>query len=182
MNQSKMVMGLAVLILIAATIGCSGESSLTVAEVIQNADQLDGKTIRVRGQAYLWVNPSRTQMWMFGGCAPKTDPSYRQGGVVGWLTLYDSLDAEDLAEDGTPRSKTGIKIAEENFRCGGDYCKIICSPFEAMSSRMYEFVGRLRSNSNSELILEDIDLGQSSQLVNGTWAPISGGTFDVMFP
>jgi hypothetical protein len=121
-------------------------------------------------------------MWMSGGCIPKTDPSYRQGVVVGWLTLYDSLEADDLAEDGTPRDKPGIKISEENFRCDGDYCKITCSSFEVVSLRMYEFVGRLRINSSSEPILEEIDLGQSSQLVNGSWTSISTGNIDVMFP
>ena len=78
------------LLLFATVAGCSGQKALTVAEVIQNAECLDGKTIRVRGLAYLWVDPSQAEMWMFGDCAPKTDPSARQGVVFGWLTLYDS--------------------------------------------------------------------------------------------
>lgn len=182
MNPSKILAGLAVLMLLISITGCGEEPSLTVAAVIQNADRLNGNTVRVRGQAYIWVDPSQAEMWMTGGCIPKTDPSYRQGVTTGWLTLYDSLEADDWAEDGTPRGKSGIKISEENFRCDGDYCKLTCSPFEVVSLRMYEFVGRLQMDSNSELVLEDIDLDQSSQLVDGKWVSISTGQFHVMFP
>jgi hypothetical protein len=181
MSQNQFVRWI-VLLLIAFVTACSGPKSLTVTQVLQNADRLDGKTIRVRGQAYLWVDPSQAAMWMTGGCIPKTDPSYRQGVTTGWLTLYDSLQEDNLAEDGTPRDKPGIKISEENFRCNGDYCTMTCSPFEVTSLRTYEFVGTLRTNPNSELILEDIDLGQSSQLVDGKWTSISTRKFDVMFP
>ena len=182
MKVSKTFIGFATLIVLVAITGCGGQKSLTVTQVLQNADRLDGKTIRVRGQAYLWVDPSRAEMWMSGGCIPKTDPSYRQGVVTGWLTLYDSLGEEDLAGDGTPQDKTGIRISGENFRCDGDYCKITCSPFEAVSLRMYEFVGRLQINPDSELKLEDLDLDQSRQFVNGTWTSLASKTFDVMFP
>lgn len=168
--------------LFAFVAGCSGQKALTAAEVIQNAERLNGKPVRVRGFAYLWIDPSRAEMWMFGGCALKTDPSDRQGYVKGWLTLYDSAYPDDWGGDDAPRDEPGVKIAESSFDCEGDYCKITCSPFEVVAQRMYEFVGTLQVNETSELLLENINLDQSSQLVDGKWTPISRGDFDVMFP
>lgn len=162
--------------------GCGGKKTLTVANVAKNAEQLDGKTIRVCGLAYVWVSPSPAEMWRYGGCAPKADPSYRQGYVMGWLALYDSIDPKGLWAHGGPQNAIGLKISESSFDCEGDYCKITCSPFKVTSQQMYEFVGRLKVRENSELILEDIDLDQSSQLVDGKWIPLAAGDFDVMFP
>lgn len=157
---------------------CSGQKPLTVAEVVQNAERLNGKTVRVRALAYLWVNPSRTEMWMFGGCAPgSTD-----GHVVGWLTLYDAIDRDDIAHYGVPHDETGIKISESNFHCEGNYCQMICSSFDATSEQMYQFVGMLRVNGQSDFTLENIDLDRSSRLVDGEWVPIREGDFNVFFP
>ena len=107
MNRNNLIR-FVVLLLFAFDTGCGGQKPLTAAEVIQNAERLDGKTIRVRGMAYLWIDPSQAAMWMF--------------------------------------------------------------------------VGTLQVNEDSELILQNIDLEQSSQLVDGKWLPISTGNFDVMFP
>lgn len=169
-------------ILLALLTACSGPKALTVAEAVQDAERLDGHTIRVRGLAYLWVDPSQAEMWMFGGCMPTTDPNYGQGVVKGWLTLYDSIDPEDIAHYGVPYEETGIKISESYFHCGGNYCGMTCSSFEVVSQRMYEFVGRLQVDDQSGLILEELDLDQSSQLVDGNWTTISNGNFEVMFP
>jgi hypothetical protein len=154
-----------------------------VAEVVQNAERLNGRTIRVRGVANVWVKPPQAEMWRTGGCVPKTDPSYRQGYVEGWLTLHDSIDpqAEDLWVYGGPRDRIGIKISETNFDCKGDYCGMTCSPFEVVSLRTYEFVGTLRVRGD-ELILENIDLEQSSQLVDSEWTAIPKRDFPVFFP
>ncbi len=171
-----------VALLILLTVACGGQKTLTVAEVVQKADSLAGKTVHVRGVAYLWVDPSQAEMWMAGGCMPTTDPSYGQGIVKGWLTLYDSIDPDDLAQYGVPYEEAGLKISESSFHCGGDYCKISCSSFQAVSQRMYEFTGTLRREPGEELVLENIDLAQSSQLVDGTWVPLTVGDFNVMFP
>lgn len=156
----------------------SEQKPMTVAEVIQNAEKLDGKTIRVRSLAYLWSNPTRAEMWTFGGCAPGST----EGHVTGWLTLYDAIDRNDIVQYGVPYNETGIKISEAGFRCEGNYCKMTCSPFKVISEQTYEFVGTLRVNGASDFILEDIDIEQSSQLVNGKWEPLSTGSFDLMFP
>lgn len=180
-SLKNLVRFIAMILLVFVT-GCGGQKALTVAKVIQNVERLDGKTIRVRGLANLWVDPSRGEMWMYGGCALKTDPNTRQGYVRGWLTLYDSIESEGLWAYGGPQDQTGVKISESSFDCEGDYCKITCSPFEVVSQRMYEFTGTLQVNENSEYILENIDLEQSRQLVDGKWVPIQKGNFDVSFP
>lgn len=161
---------------------CRGQETLTVTEVIQNAERLNGKTIRVRGLAYLWTDPSRAEIWAAGGCTPKTDPSYRPGAASGWLTLYDSIDPADLKDYGEPYNRTGLKISESSFHCNGDYCKIKCSSFEGVSQRMYELVGIFRIKAGPEFILENIDLEASSQLIDGTWTSLSTGEFDLMLP
>jgi len=180
---SQNIMRFVALVLFAFVTGCSGQKSLTIPEVIQNAKTLDGKTIRVRGQAYLWIEPSQSEMWMFGGCAIDPDGSLSQRGhVVGWLTLYDQIDPDDLRLHGAPHDDTGIKISESSFHCEGNYCTMTCKSFEVVSGRNYEFVGVLRVKDGSELILENIELHRSSQLVDGKWAPISTGEFGFGFP
>ena len=181
MTSSNLMRFLALSLFVFVT-GCSGQKPLTVAEVVQNAERLDGKIIRVRALAYLWSDPTQPEMLLTGGCIPRTDPSYRQIPVKGWLTLYDAIDPDDMAGYGVPHDETGIKISEDNFRCEGDYCKMTCSAFEVVSERMYEFVGRLRVEENSKLILEDLDLDRSSQLVEREWVPIQRGDFPVFFP
>jgi hypothetical protein len=169
-------------LLFAFAAGCSGLKAFEVAEVVQNAGRLDGKTIRVRGKAYLWINPSRATMWLYGGgCAVKLDPNERQGYVKGWLTLYDAAYPDEWGGAGAPHDEKGVKVSESSFRCEGDYCRIACSPFEVVSERMYEFVGTLQIN-DSEFILENVDLDQSRQLVDGKWTPVQRGNFEVMFP
>jgi hypothetical protein len=170
----KNLLRFVVLIVFIFITGCGQQKPMTVARVIQDAKSLDGQTIQVRGLANLRVDPSRAEMWMFGGCAPGSP----EGHVVGWLTLYDPL---SQGQD-NPDNAISIKIAESSFHCEGNYCKITCSPFQATSYEMYEFVGTLRVNGDSDFTLENIDLEQSSWFVNGEWKPISAGNFDVMFP
>ncbi len=182
---SKNLVRFVVIILFVFVTGCSRQKPLTVAEVIQNAEKLDGKTVRVRGVANVWVDPSQAEMWRFGGCAIAPDGTLlKQGHVSGWLTLYDSIDPEkeDLWAYGGPRDAIGVKISESSFKCEGDYCKLTCSPFEVASLQTYEFVGTLRVGTGSALILENIDLDRSSQLVDGKWIPLQKGNFDVFFP
>jgi hypothetical protein len=183
MREIKSFLFIAPLLLL-LTFGCGTQKNiLTVSEVIRNADSLDGQTIRVRGQAYLWIDPSREEMWMFGGCAINPDGSPSEGGSVsGWLELYDQIDPDDLKNYGAPHNDRGIKIAESSFDCKGNYCKMTCRPFEVVSDKTYELVGALRVKEGPELILENIDLDRSRQMVNGSWLPVSTGNFDVMFP
>jgi len=180
---SKAILLLVALFLLVPIVGCTGQKTLTVSEVVRDAEGLDGETIRVRGQAFLWTEPSQAEMWMFGGCVPGTDPSHsRQGIVVGWLTLYESIDSDDLGRYGVPHDEMGIRISDSDFHCNGDYCAVTCQPFEVVPRRMYELIGTLKVNADSEIILENIDLERSSQLVEGNWARIPGGEFGIAFP
>jgi hypothetical protein len=101
---TKLLKQFSVVLLAILVTGCGGKA-WTVAEVIQKAERLEGKTIRVRGLANLWIAPSQAQMWMYGGCAVKTDPNERQGSVKGWLALYDSLESESGWSYGTPHDQ-----------------------------------------------------------------------------
>ncbi len=56
------------------------------------------------------------------------------------------------------------------------------SSFEVVSERMYEFVGTLQVDEDSQLILENIDLDRSSQLVDGKWLSVQKGNIEVKFP
>jgi hypothetical protein len=182
MNRKNIVLIMLFLILAFST-GCSEQKPLTVSEIIQDAETLNGKTVRVRGVAYLWMDPSQAEMWMLGGCVPPTDvSSSSQGNVVGWLMLYDSIDPLDIKNYGIPHDETGIRISNSDFHCNGNYCKMTCEPFEITSQQTYEFVGVLRAGQQPELVLENIDLEQSSQLVNGNWVPLQTGNFNIMFP
>jgi hypothetical protein len=182
-DKSQIRSTILLLMLLFLTACGSSRNPLTVSEVIQNAEVLDGKTVRVLGMAYLWTDPTQAAMWMFGGCAVYPEGTeVRQGFVKGWMTLYDSLEPEDFSRTGAPDDKPGIRISKSDFYCEGDYCKITCSAFEVVSKRMYELVGVLRAGQGSELILENIDLEQSSQLVDEKWIPLQTGDFEVGFP
>lgn len=183
--RNKATLGMTTLILSAFVLaaGCGGgQKTLAVSDVIRNARALDGKTIRVRGQAYFWMEPSREEMWMFGGCAinPDGSPSKR-GHVVGWLALYDEVDSTQ-----PPREEAGLTIAESDFHCEGNYCTMTCGPFEPVTGRTFELVGTLRAvneqSAEMKLVLENLDLDESRQFVNEKWAPIPTGDFGFVFP
>lgn len=154
--------------------GCSKQKPMTVVQVIQDAESLDGQVIHVRGVAVLQTNPSREEMLVRGGCVPGST----EGQVTGWLTLYDPS-TQNPNKFG---SGTGIKIAESSFHCEGNYCKITCSPLKVTTHEMYEFAGTFRVIGDAEFLLEDIDAEQSRQFVGGEWVAISSEPMDVTFP
>ena len=88
MNWKNASLVISLLLIMGVIAGCRGQKLWTLPELVQNAKPLEGKTIRVRGQAFLWVDPSQAEMWMFGGCAINRDGTLiRQGNVTGWITL-----------------------------------------------------------------------------------------------
>lgn len=153
--------------------GCGRQKPMTVAQVLENAASLDGQTLRVRGRANIQSAPSQEEIAAAGGCA-----NTKQGTTEGWLTLYDPLTQDRDHLENPP----GIKIAASSFHCEGDNCQITCSPFQVASHETYEFSGTLRVNGEAEIILENIDLEQSRQFIDGEWKPIAAGTFEVTFP
>lgn len=165
--------------------GCaSPQKTLTVSEVIEQAESLDGETIRVRGVAYLWTDPSPAAMWNYGGCIPSWAGPPKWEVVIGWLTLYESIDPDDLGLYGAASAydKRGIRIADSSFHCDGGVCGLTCAPFTVHSRQTYEFTGTLRVDETGGLTLEGIDLEQSAWLVDGELQPIPAENFPVMFP
>ena len=183
MNKKDIVPIIVLFLLLVLCAGCREQKALSVSEIIQNAEALNGRVVRVRGVAYLWVNPTQAEMWMFGGCAPSNDASSSsQGNVVGWLTLYDQIDPNGLKNYGVPHDKTGIRISDSDFHCNGNYCSMTCSSFEVQSQQAYEFVGTLRFNKEAEPILENLNLGASRLLLDGKWVSIPMGESKIFFP
>jgi hypothetical protein len=45
-----------ILLLLASAAGCREPGHLTVSEVIRNRESLEGRSIRVRGQAFHWLD------------------------------------------------------------------------------------------------------------------------------
>lgn len=166
---------------------CSGgQNYLTVSEVWENAETLNGKRIRVRGRADFWLSPYHPMQ--IGGCIPDEDAANKSH-IVGKLALFD-----ENAPDSTPR----LFISESSLQCEGDVCSVVCKPFAPASGESvswgisnpktieaFEFVGKLRTRDQQdsvELILEDIDLKASRQLIDGEWGPIPTGDFTYNFP
>ncbi len=165
--------------------GCaSAPQTLTVPEVIEQAESLNGETVRVRGVAYIWTDPSSSEMWNYGGCIPDSAGPPKWDVVVGWLTLYEAVDPADLGFYGPALAyeKRGIRIADSSFHCDGSVCGLTCEPFTVQSRRTYEFTGILRMDEAGELTLEGIDLEQSAWLVDGELQPIPAENFGVGFP
>ena len=176
-----------ILILIGLSlVGCStGQDCLTVSEVWQNAESLDGERICVRGQADLRLLPYHPMM--VGGCVPDQD-FLDSNPIVGRLDLYD----------GEPSSSTQrLTISNSDIECEGDVCRLECRPFAPTCEGMFcgpegplnieafEFVGTLKvvgQPDSVELILEDLDLESSRRLADGEWGPIPTGVFTYMFP
>jgi hypothetical protein len=173
-----------ILVLIALSlVGCGGsEKRLSVSEVWQNADSLDGKRIRVRGQADFQLIPYHPMQ--VGGCIPSTEGEIKPR-IVGELALLDQ-DSHD--------PKHRLSISESSLQCEGDVCNVVCKPFAPSAQAIwggtetieaFEFVGTLRvraQESKGALILDDIDLRVSRRLADGEWGPIPRGDFTYNFP
>ncbi|MCG2783777.1 MAG: hypothetical protein L6461_01585 [Anaerolineae bacterium] len=163
--------------------GCaSAPQTLTVSEVIEQAESLNGETIRVRGVAYIWTDPSSSEMWNYGGCIPDSAGPPKWDVVIGWLTLYEAIDRNNLNTNGTPREMKGIRIADSSFHCDGGVCGLTCQPFTVSSHQTYEFTGTLHVDETGGPTLEEIDLEQSAWLVDGELQPIPAENFPVVFP
>ncbi|MBN1316680.1 MAG: hypothetical protein JXA42_14475 [Anaerolineales bacterium] len=172
------------IVLAIALAGCS-QGTLTVSEVWENAQELDGKQIRVRGWAYVYTEPYVG----FIGCPPSG--VIENDVVVGKMYL--------LPEEDTSTQSTGIAISKSSLLCEGSHCGISCAPFDpgnmgyCMALRgystptliTYELVGVLevsQSDSAPRLFLKDIKLSESRRLINGTWESIPAGTIEYVCP
>jgi hypothetical protein len=154
---------------------CASEKTLTVSEVWQNARELEGKQIRVRGQAVFSTVPYQGVT----GCVPG-------GGreIKGELTLYDE-DVPDPQYYGRPNPQVRIEFSADSLNCAGNTCRMTCGPFDPRGAKTFEFSGRLHSETRQGemvLVLGELDLGKSYQVAGGALKPIPTGTFEYMFP
>jgi hypothetical protein len=185
-NSSEVLNVLVIVLITFSLVGCTTEQDcLTVSEVWQNADSLDGKRICVVGQAHLRFIPYHPLQ--VGGCSPDQD-IVESSHIVGMLDLYD----------GEPFSSTQrVTVATSDLQCEGDICSLVCWPFAPtcegtfcspdgyVDIEAFEFVGTLRVDGqpgSEELLLEDLDLDSSRRLADGEWGPIPTGDYIYMFP
>ena len=153
---------------------------MSVSEVWQMATKLDGQILRIRGPVILQYTPYHPMQ--IGGCSLELD---RNAQIVGKAVLLEA-----------PRASEGrvISISEASFQCLGDTCGVTCQPFAPPKDfwghsgevgNIYEFEGRLRvdnNNDNIELVLEDVDVADTRQLVDGRWEQVPTGIFSINFP
>ena len=173
-------LGLVLALVTFSLVGC-GDSldCLTVSEVWQNAESLDGKRACVRGQAYLEFIPYHP--WVVGGCPADGAAT---ASIRGRLRLYD------VDFHGSRHERPEIKVSASSLHCEGNACGMVCKPFaptldlSAGYIQAFEFVGILKVDTQESqvvLILEEIDLTKSRRLVNGNWEPIPTGEFEYPF-
>ncbi|MBI4701841.1 MAG: hypothetical protein HY744_11935 [Deltaproteobacteria bacterium] len=128
---------------------------LTVDEVWQQAEGIEGQQIRVRGWRMTSIIITRM------GCEPmRCDCNYGEGGL--------GLASKPVSVPG-PEQVIGISDVE----CSRDECSVRCSPFDPYTAAAFEMVGALRLSRNvqgevSGMALDDIDLAASSELAGGT--------------
>jgi hypothetical protein len=90
--------------------------------------------------------------------------------------------------------ESALWISESSLRCEGDVCSVVCTPFAPSAQAIwggtetidaFEFVGTLRVRrleNGVELILDDVNLGESRRRSDGQWEPIPTGESRYDFP
>jgi hypothetical protein len=171
---------------------------LTVSEVWENAQALNGTQIRIRGQAVLRGPSVDTMMFLYGGCSVADDPDAHHTGAA--LSIYD-MDAPVAGDYGLEYAYGGnsesseqnrlrnslphVTLSKDVFQCKGDDCELNCGPFAPEAAPAFEFVGILRLDIQAEgtrLFLDALDLSASRQLVDEEWRPIPETTVTYYFP
>lgn len=156
---------------------------LTVSEVWQEAEALDGEQVCVRGRAHFFTVP----YYGLAGC------SLDGGGeLVGRLELLDE-DAPGPAYYSGEQPLLRLAIGESSLQCNGDSCGMKCTPFDPgclspcrpERATVFKLVGVLQIIGQQDdvvLVLEDVDLEESRRFLDGEWGPIPTGTFSYEFP
>ena len=146
-------------------------SYLTVSEALQRAESLDGKQVRVRGYGFFIIN---TTLLI---CPPERCDCNRTSGVL--VLLEEELYPEDYHRLDDLAS---ISISESSLKCQGNDCFVDCTPFDPITAKEFEFKGVLKIDHTSDpnrLILENLHLEASRQLIDDEWIPIETGRFTV---
>jgi len=154
---------------------CAPVKALTVSEVWQNAQALEGKPIRVRGQAVFSTVPYQG----LTGCVPGGG-----GEIKGELALYDE-DAPDPLYYGGNEPLARLEISTDSLNCQGNTCQMTCTPFDPHAAKAFEFKGTLHKETRLGkivLILSELDLDKSFQISGAAQKPMPTGTFQIIFP
>ncbi len=144
---------------------------LTVSEALQHAESLDGKQVRVRGYGFFIIN---TTLLI---CPPGRCDCNQTSGVL--VLLEEELYPEDYHRLDDLAS---IYISESSLKCQGNDCSVDCTPFDPSTAKEFEFEGVLKIDHTSDpnrLILQNLDLEASRQLIGDEWIPIETGRFTV---
>src|SRR5574341_390334 len=134
---------------------------LTVVEVWQNAEALNGQLIRVRGWADI-------EIWVTAvGCKPaRCDCNESRGYPFIYGDVVEPPRNQPVAFDEK-------KIYLSGALCSGDECFLSCPVFNPNSAPVFEFVGILNvqyyEGKISRLDLEKIDFEASRRLFGGKW-------------
>jgi hypothetical protein len=182
--NSRAIWRLYVLVLLAVSLaGCVAlDRPLTVSQVWENADALEGQRIRVRGEADFRLAPYHPLQ--IGGCVVDAEGETKSR-ITGELRI---LDQDSLDPD------RALLISESSLQCEGDVCSVVCKPFAPSRHaawgatdpiEAFEFVGILRVLRQADavtLILDELDLAASRRLADGEWGPVPTGEFTYLFP
>jgi hypothetical protein len=162
---------LLVIILAVWIIPLAGDSNrpLSVYEVWQRAEELEGQVIRVRGKAEFSIMQSLVLC-----CPPRCDCNVTDG----WL---------ELVSENPTRVNIDCSVVDsieiETPACAGNECSLTCTPFYPGEIEAFEFTGQLSvfylRGHVCDLQLINVDLSASQQFVNGAWEPIPTGTFTI---
>lgn len=139
---------------------------LLVDQVWANAVKLDGQVIRVRGKlegiTYQTLLP----------CDPPTCDCNQSRANYSLVS-----ESETIYNQGCS-SKDTIELPLD---CTGNECSLTCSPFDPFLAEVMELKGTLQADYQNgklcRLLLNDIKLEESLQLVGEEWKPVSVGTF-----
>lgn len=181
MNRKLLWLGLGMVIII-LVITLAGEpdkpsisptetsnQALSVFEVWQRAEELEGQVIRVQGKADFMMSTTLVLC-----CPPSCDCNETSGllRLVSENPTRVNIDCAivDLIEIDTPD-------------CRGDECSLTCTPFYPGEVEAFEFTGQLKvfyvRDHPCGLQLIHVDLTASQQFVDGAWGPIPTGTFTI---
>ena len=139
---------------------------LRVDQVWANAEKLDGQVIHVHGKLE-GITYQTLQL-----CDPPTCDCNQSGANYSLASDSDTVYNQGCSSEDT---------IELPLECKGDECSLTCSPFDPFQAEALELVGTLQAVYQNgklcRLLLGDIKLEESLQLVSGEWKPISVGTF-----
>ncbi|MBI5029501.1 MAG: hypothetical protein HZB51_03170 [Chloroflexi bacterium] len=154
----------------------SHSQDYTVSEVWRRRNELKGQHITVRG----YLGYAETQITL-QRCVPQrcdcNTSSAKRIGLFGESTLDKTK-----PEWGIPPKYLVLEILD----CRGDACMMGCQPIDPGTIDELEFAGVLRiaqeETAYPYLILDDVQLENAGQKINGIWQAIPIGVYSIQLP